>query len=128
MALNAALSSISYAGTTIASVGSASISLNRPSLDITPIGSAVNTYIAGVQGATATLDIFYDQGATGHTALETAINSASAAAAVVLTLDSGTVQTYTGNAFVTSFEITAQAGSVVRASVGLQFTGAITIA
>ena len=126
MALNAALSSISYGGTTIASVGSASISLNRPSLDITPIGSAVNTFIAGVQGATATLDIFYDQGATGHTALETAINNASAAAAVVLTLD--TAQTYTGNAFVTSFEITAQAGSVVRASVGLQFTGAITIA
>ena len=126
MALNAALSSISYGGTTIASVGSASISLNRPSLDITPIGSAVNTYIAGVQGATATLDIFYDQAAAGHTALETAINGASAAAAVVLTLDTG--QTYTGNAFVTSFEITAQAGSVVRASVGLQFTGAITIA
>lgn len=126
MALNAALSSISYGGTTIASVGSASISLNRPSLDITPIGSAVNTYIAGVQGATATLDIFYDQGATGHTVLESAINNASAAVAVVLTLD--TAQTYTGNAFVTSFEITAQAGSVVRASVGLQFTGAITIA
>ena len=126
MALNAALSSISYGGTTIASVGSAGISLNRPSLDITPIGSAVNTYIAGVQGATATLDIFYDQAAAGHTALEGAINNASAAAAVVLTLDTG--QTYTGNAFVTSFEITAQAGSVVRASVGLQFTGAITIA
>ena len=126
MALNAALSSISYGGTTIASVGSAGISLNRPSLDITPIGSAVNTYIAGVQGATATLDIFYDQAAAGHTALENAINGASAAAAVVLTLDTG--QTYSGSAFVTSFEITAQAGSVVRASVGLQFTGAITIA
>jgi len=126
MALNAALSSISYGGNTVASVGSASISLNRPSLDITPIGSAVNTYIAGVQGATATLDIFYDQGATGHTALEGAINNASAATAVVLTLDTG--QTYSGSAFVTSFEITAQAGSVVRASVGLQFTGAITIA
>ena len=126
MALNAALSSISYGGTTIASVGSASISLNRPPLDITPIGSAVNTYIAGVQGATATLDIFYDQAAAAHTTLEGAINGASAAAQVVLTLD--TNQTYTGNAFVTSFEITAQAGSVVRASVGLQFTGAITIA
>ena len=126
MALNSALSSISFAGTTVASVGSVSISLNRPSLDITPIGSAVNTFIAGVQGATATLDIFYDQGAAQHTALEGAINGATAAAAVVLTLDTG--QTYTGNAFVTSFEITAQAGSVVRASVGLQFTGAITIA
>jgi predicted secreted protein len=126
MALNSGLSSISFAGTTVASVGSVSISLNRPSLDITPIGSAVNTFIAGVQGATATLDIFYDQAANQHTALENAINGATAAAQVVLTLD--TNQTYTGNAFVTSFEITAQAGSVVRASVGLQFTGAITIA
>ena len=126
MALNSALSSISFGGTTVAAVGTVTLGLNRPALDITPIGSAVNTYIAGVQGATATLDIFYDQGSTGHTTLETAINTAAAASAVVLTLDTG--MTYSGNAFVTSFEITAQAGSVVRASVGLQFTGAITIA
>lgn len=126
MAINSALSSISFGGTTVEAVGTATISLNRSPLDTTPIGSTVSTFLAGVQSATATLDIFYDQGSAQHTVLESNINGAAAAAACVLTTSSG--MTYSGSAYVTSFEITAAAASVVRASVGLQFTGAITIA
>lgn len=126
MAFNSSVSSISWGGTTIAAVGSFSVSLNRPAMDITPIGAIFSSYVAGTQSVTGTLDIFYDQGSAAHTTLETAINSQGVAANVIMTMTSG--QTYTGDAFVTSFEITAQAGSVVRASVGLQFTGAITIA
>lgn len=126
MAISSSLSSISWGGTTIAAVGSVTINLDRPALDTTPIGAGNAEFIAGLQNTTATLDIFYDQGSAAHTTLESAINAGSASASVVLTLATG--MTYTGNAYVTSFSITAQAGSVVRATVGLQYTGAITIA
>jgi len=122
MAINAALSSFSFAGTIVAEVGTASITMDRAPLESTPIGSKVRTFIVGVGNATANLEIFYDQDSAQHTALENNINTGGAAAAVILTLESN--NTYTGTAYVTSFEVTAQAGSLVRANVGLQFTSA----
>jgi hypothetical protein len=120
MALNSALSSFSFGGTVVAEVGTASIALNRPALESTAIGAKTQSFIVGVGGATANLEIFYDQSSAQHTALENNVNAGSTTASCVLTLSSG--QTYTGDAFVTSFEVTAQAGSLVRANVGLQFT------
>lgn len=126
MALASTLSSISFGGTTIGAVGTATVSLSRPALDVTGIGATNSSFVTGLQSATATLDIFYDQSDTTHAALETNINGNGAPVSTVLTMAAG--MTYTGNATVTSFEVTAQVGSAVRASVTLQFTGAITIA
>jgi hypothetical protein len=121
MALNSALSSFSFGGTVVAEVGTASVALNRPALESTAIGAKTQSFVVGVGGATANLEIFYDQSSAAHTTLENNINTGAAAAvACILTLASG--QTYTGDAYVTSFEVTAQAGSLVRANVGLQFT------
>lgn len=120
MAINAALSSLTWKGVAVPAVGSASVSVNRPALDITPIGTPTQQYIAGVAGATATLDLFFDEQDAPHFTMLTDINTATAAGALVLTLESGT--TITGNAFVTSYEVTAQAQSVVRATVSFQYT------
>jgi len=126
MALNSALSSFQFAGTTVAAVGTASVSTSRPAQIITGIGDTVDTFIAGVMGGTASLDIFFDESSTNHLALCTNVGTAAAAQATVLTLTSGT--TVTGTAYVTGYDITATAGQVVRASINLQFTGAITVA
>ena len=126
MALNSALSSFSFAGTTVAAVGTASVSTSRPAQIITGIGDTVDTFIAGVMGGTASLDIFFDEASANHLALCTNVGTALAAQATVLTLTSGT--TVTGTAYVTGYDITATAGQVVRASINLQFTGAITVA
>ena len=126
MALNSALSSFSFAGTTVAAVGTASVSTSRPAQLITGIGDTVDTFIAGVMGGTASLDIFFDEASAGHLTMTTNVGTAAAAAAVVLTLTSGT--TVAGNAYVTGYDITATAGQVVRASINLQFTGAIVVA
>ena len=126
MALNSALSSFSFAGTTVAAVGTASVSTSRPAQLITGIGDTVDTFIAGVMGGTASLDIFFDEASAAHLTMTTNVGTAAAAAAVVLTLTSGT--TVAGNAYVTGYDITATAGQVVRASINLQFTGAITVA
>jgi hypothetical protein len=120
MAINSALSSFSFGGTVVAEVGTASVALERAPLESTAIGAKTRSYVVGVGGATAQLEIFYDQSSNQHTALENSVNTGSAAVACVLTLDNN--QTYTGDAFVTSFEVTAQAGNLVRANVGLQFT------
>jgi hypothetical protein len=126
MALSSALSSFSFAGTTVAAVGTASVSTSRPAQIITGISDTVDTFIAGVMGGTASLDLFFDESSTNHLALCTNVGTAAAAQATVLTLTSGT--TVTGTAYVTGYDITATAGQVVRASINLQFTGAITVA
>lgn len=124
MALSGTLASISAGGTTIAAVGTATISINVPAIDVTPIGSTVQFYIAGAYGATGSLDIFYDQSSGGHTTLD-GYAIARSFNTWVLTLD--TNQTITGSAVITGYEITAQAQGVTRATVSLQFDGQVTI-
>tara|TARA_R110000868_G_scaffold165329_1_gene398892 strand:+ start:70 stop:462 length:393 start_codon:yes stop_codon:yes gene_type:complete len=130
MAISGALSSFSFGGTTVAAVGTASVSTSRPAQIITGIGDTSDTFIAGVMGGTASLDIFFDEASAGHLTMTSNIGSASAAAAVVFTLAtvSSNALTVSGNAFVTGYDITATAGQVVRATINLQFTGAITVA
>ncbi len=122
MAMNAALTSLTWKGVAVPAVGSVSISVTRPALDITPIGTPTQQYIAGVAGATATLDLFFDEGDAPHWTMLGDINTATVAGELVITLEANT--TVTGNAFVTSYEITAQAQSVVRATVQFQYTTA----
>ena len=120
MAINAALTSISWAATAIPAVGSVSLNISRPALDITPIGTPTQAFIAGVAGATATLDLFFDLDDAEHLTMLTDINTATAASAVELTTESG--KTISGTAFVTGYEVTAQAQGVLRATINLQFT------
>jgi hypothetical protein len=124
MANSSALASISFGGSTISAVGSVTLTLNRAPFEVSEIGNANAQFIAGYQNATAQLDVFYSE--TDHSALEAAINAASAASAVVLTLASA--DTITGSGFVTAYSVTAAANDVERASITIQFTGSITLA
>jgi hypothetical protein len=123
MPQSSALSSFSYNGNPVNSVGSVTVTLNRSPFEVSEIGDANAQFIAGYQNATAQLDVFYLQ--SDHTDLEAAINGASAAATAELTMQTG--DTISGSAFVTSFSVTAAANDIVRASMTLQFTGTITI-
>ena len=125
MALSGTVAGITAGGTTITAVGTATFSLNTPAIDVTPIGSTTQSYIAGALGCTGSLDIFYDQTSGGHTTLD-GYATARSFNTWVLTLASG--QTITGSAMITGYEITAQAQGVTRASVSLQFDSTITIA
>ena len=125
MALNTGLSSVSFNATTIYGVGSFSFSNMRDAIDVSEIGSVPRTFIAGYTSATASIDIFYDQGVASHGTLEAFIASGVVASLVIT---SSTSMTYTANAILTSFEITGSAGDVIRASCSFQITGAVTIA
>lgn len=123
MPQSSALSSFSYSGSAVNSVGSVTLTLNRSPFEVSEIGDANAQFIAGYQNATAQLDVFYLE--ADHTGLESAINTGAAAATATLTMATG--DTISGSAFVTSFSVTAAANDVVRASITLQFTGAITL-
>ena len=68
--------------------------------------------------------MYYDQADTSTASLEAAITTGTSNTLVV-TLTTG--QTYAATAFVTRFEITGQAGDLVRASCDFQITGSVTI-
>lgn len=124
MAINTNLASVSFGGTTITGTGSFSFTNERSALETTEIGSSTRSYIPGVQGASAAIEIFYDQGASGHSTLEAYIGSGTTA---TLLVQASTGMTYTASAILTRFEITGQAGDIVRASCDFQCTGSVTI-
>jgi hypothetical protein len=125
MALSTSLSSVTYSGTTIYGTGSFSFSNQREAIDVSEIGTVPRTFIVGPTSATASIDIFYDQGVTSHGTLEAFIASGTIASLVI---QSSTAMTYTANAILTGFEITGSAGDVIRAACSFQITGAVTIA
>lgn len=124
MPQSSALCSFAYGGSTINAVGSVTLSFNRTPFEVSEIGNADAKFIAGYQNVTAQVEVFYLE--ADHTALEAAINSASAAATTTLSLVT-TTDTISGSAFVTSYSVTAAANDVVRASISFQFTGAVTL-
>ena len=122
MAINSALASFSFGGTVVSECGTATVSLQRPALELTSIGDSAQRFLAGVGGATATLEIFFDLNTDVHKEMIDNLNDAAVSAAVIMTFTTG--ETITGSAYCTGFEVTAQAGSLVRANVTLQFTSA----
>jgi hypothetical protein len=131
MALSSAVSAVGWlpAGgtgslTTVAAVGSFSVTINRTPFEVSEIGDDNAAFIEGYQNVTATLDMFYS--ATDSARFETNITSAQGYGTLELVMTTG--DTITGSAYVTSYSVTAAANDVVRASVGFQFTGGLTLA
>ena len=130
MPQSSALSSVSFKQTpagssfTIDAVGSVTFTYNRAPFEVSEIGNANAQFIAGYQNCTAQLELFYLE--ADHEDIELNINQALAVAQVVITL--ATNDTITGDAYVTAYTVTAAANDVVRASITLQFTGAIAAA
>ena len=125
-AISTAAMTISYGGDTITGVGSISVSATRSLIEITEFADQSQKFISGNATTTASIEIFYDQGVTGTAAFEAAVNASSAAVAVVVTLHSGA--TYSGDGYATSISITGSPNEIVRATLEIQFDGAVTIA
>ena len=127
MAISGALSSVTWGTVAVPAIGSASVQITRPTQQITGIGDTVDTFIAGVQSGTASLDLFYDDTNTIHATIMTDLTTATAAKALVITLASG--QTVTCNSsYCTGADFTTSAGQVVRCTCSFQLSGTITVA
>jgi len=117
---------VTWATFSVTGLGTVTINTNQSMIDTTDVVTGASTFITGNRNTTASIDMFYDQGVAAMGAIETAANSGAVAAAAVITLASG--MSYSGSAFVTSFSVTGSTNETLRASITLQFTGAVTIA
>jgi hypothetical protein len=124
-AVSTAAMTISYGGNAITGLGSISLSATRSLIEITEFADQRQKFISGNATTTASIEIFYDQTVTSVAAFENAVNASSAAVAVVVTLHTGAV--YTGTGYATSISITGSPNEIVRATLEIQFDGAITI-
>lgn len=126
--LSSANCTFSYGGSAISGLVNASISLDQTTIDTTNISTGTRSYILGNRGGTISIEAFYDQGDAGVAAMETAVNSGSAAGAFVLVMtNASSGMQYAGNAFVTAFSSSAAVNEVLRCTATLQITGAVTI-
>jgi predicted secreted protein len=116
---------LSVGGTAVAGIIDATVTLTLETIEVTEVGALDRKHVGGIRSASASGNIFYDQGNAQILALEAAVISGSTVA-VVFTLHTGA--TYTGTAFVTSFNPTIAVNDVVKASFNLQFTGSVTVA
>lgn len=131
-AFNSALSQFKWATVTIPAIGSVSMSLPRPAVDVTPIGSWNTYFIKGVMSGTIGLDIYYNK--TDHKALVDALLTAtgsSTAFQLILNSTQTTPGTFddviTGAGIVTSFDVVSSTADVVRASIVIQIYGQLNI-
>lgn len=123
MANSTAISSVTFNGNAVATVQSAQMTSSRATMEVTEIGDSNAKFLYGVISTTASLEVFFDKG--DHSALTNQMTGATAAVPVVITWN--TSETWTGSAVVNSINVTAAAGDVVKATIELQFTGAVTI-
>lgn len=125
MATSGAIASLSYNSTVVVGVGTASFSLQRAAFDATGIGTLDGVFVTGYQTGTATADLFFDMDEATNKALVDDCNTGAAAKTLLLTLETG--ESLSASAYVTGFEVIASSGSVTRATVSFQLTGAITV-
>lgn len=123
MANSTALSTATFNTVLVSTVQSAQMTSSRATMEVTEIGDLNAKFVYGVISSTASLEVFFDK--SDHAALTAQMSGATAAVAVILTWNTG--ESWTGNAFVNSINVTAAAGDVVKATIELQFTGAVTI-
>jgi len=125
-ALSTSALTVSWGGTAVTGIGTATVTTTQSMVETTDITSATQTFFTGNRTSTASVEMFYDQGVTGMANIETAANTGAASATLLITLASG--MSYSGQAFVTSFQATGGINDVVRASIEFQYTGVVTIA
>ena len=107
----------------------ASMTLNMETVEITEISDVDRKYIAGVKSGTASLTLYYDRADAATKLLEGwFLNGTLLTCVWKWVEDSSNDQTYTGTFFVTSIGNAVAMQDVVRQTVQLQLSGAITMA
>jgi len=133
MARNASIAYVAVAtGATwnvVAEVGSATLTLEGSPVDVTEWNDMDANVLPGVRRGRIDLDLYFDIASGQHTVLE-----AYAAAASTENYRFGlvfppapTTRLYQALGVITAFNISAQAGQIIRARVTIQFAGTITI-
>lgn len=123
-AISTTASSMSWNAVTIPAAGAIQASASREIIDVTQIGVDFRSNILGPQTWTITAEVFLNE--TDHTALQTDWQ-ARTKRELVITWATG--YTWTGDAYITSIDVTASTVDAVRATIQFQGHGeAVTFA
>jgi hypothetical protein len=123
-AISTTATSMSWNAVSIPSLGNVQATASREVIDVTPIGVDFRSNIFGPQNWTITAEVFLNE--TDHTALQTDWQ-AKTKRELIITWASG--YTWTGDAYITSIDVTAGTTDAVRATVQFQSHGeAVTFA
>ena len=123
--ISTALTAFSYNALATTGLVSVSTSSSNDTIETTRISDARRTYVAGQGTTTISGEIYYDQGDSAAAAMEADAQSPVSRAFVCTYTTS---QTMSGNAFLTSWQVTAATNDTIKASFELQTTGTVTIA
>ena len=119
MASPTTLALFSWAGTTMPSVGSATVNLTQTPIDITDLGSAFKKHAYGLLEGTVSLELFYNE--TDHKTITDALTTGATNTALVAWTTSKSIS---GTAMVESLSITVAPNGVATANIELRFTNA----
>lgn len=109
---------------TIAEVASASFSITRQSIDVTPLGNTHRHHEPGILEGTATIELFYDS--ADHATMMANFESGTVLNEAEILWASG--KSVKGKALIQDFSMTVAPNGVAQATVVLQFTqNAITV-
>jgi hypothetical protein len=121
MASPTTLALFKWNAVTMASVGSATVSLTQTPIDITDLGSVYKKHAYGLLEGTISLEVFYNT--TDHKLITDALTTGAEAVALV---QWSTNVSISGNAMVESLSMTLAPNGVATANIELRFTnGAI---
>ena len=122
--ISTALTAFSYNSQATTGLVSVSTSSTTDTIETTRVGDARRTFVVGQGTTTISGEIYYDQGDTCASVMETDIQAPTSRSFGV-TYTNG--MTMTGSCFITSWQVTAQSNDTIRASFELQTTGTVTI-
>ena len=110
---------------TIAEVTSWNIDISADMLDSTSLGDNWREFIAGLNGATGSVEVKWDipTDTLGQAALQTAMLNNTT---VTLDLYVNATKYYTGTAYISSLSVEDPVEDIVTATFEAQFTGAVT--
>lgn len=114
---------------TIAEVKQWEIPLAADLYDVSVLGSQWKSYIPGLLGSDAKVDVFLDlTDSTGQVAIQTAMLGGTSISLSLLTSTAGgaTAHTYSGTAYVKGIDIKDPVNAPEEASLTLAFTGQIS--
>lgn len=114
---------------TLAQVKQWELPLNADLYDTSTLGNQWKTYIAGLLGAEAKIDVFLDLTDTlGQVALQSALLNSTTVTLNLITSNAGgaSTHTYTGTAFVKSIDIKDPVNAPEEASLTVTYTGQVS--
>lgn len=123
-AISTTATSMSWNAVSIPSLGNVQANVSRDVIDVTPIGVDFRSNLFGPQNWTITAEVFLNE--TDHSAFQTDWQ-AKTKRELIITWTSG--HTWTGDAYITSLDVSAGVSDAVRATVSFQSHGeAVTFA